>query len=313
MKGIDIENKIYELPKAKGELKKKYKLSQINWFKVGGDAEVLFIPKNFEDLKYFLKELNNKVPVIILGAGSNILIRDGGLGGIVIKLGKAFSELEVFNELYVKVGAAYNCIKLSRKLAKWNLSGLEFFSGIPGTIGGAVYMNAGAFGSETSSVLEEIKILDRKGNLKKYTKEELKMSYRKSSITKSQVITEAVFKCKKKDGIKVLKKIKELEHQRNITQPIKYFTGGSTFKNPKDNKAWKLIKESGCQGMQVGGAKLSKLHANFIINSGKCTSSDIENLGEKIRDKVEANSGIKLEWEIKILGSKEKYKRYFNG
>ena len=308
-----FKNQLINIPEVKGEIRKEYKLSQINWFKVGGDAEVLFLPKDLKDLRIFLSKLSENIPLTIIGAGSNTLIRDGGLGGVVVKLGKSFSALKILNDYRIQVGASYNCIKLSRILANKNLSGLEFFSGIPGTVGGAVSMNAGAFGSETSDFLVGIKVLDRKGNIKSYKRTELKMSYRFSMIPKSNIILEAIFNCKKDKSQNILKTIETFQKKRSNSQPIKNATGGSTFKNPDNAKAWKLIKDSGCEDMFEGGATLSKMHSNFIINSGNCSSADIEKLGEKIRKKVKAVKGINLEWEIKIIGSKKKYKRYFDG
>ena len=313
IKNKTINKSLYDFPKVKGKFKREFDLSKLNWFKVGGSAEVLFLPKDLEDLQNLLSSLKRNIPVIVLGAGSNTLIRDGGLAGIVIKLGKPFSNIDFLNDNKIQVGAAFNCIKLSRLLAKNNLSGLEFFSGIPGTVGGSIAMNAGAFGHETSDFLDGIKVLDRKGKIKKIMKNELKMTYRYSSIPKDNIIYEAIFRCKAGEKNKILKKISVLQKRRNMSQPIKNSTGGSTFKNPKNRKAWELIKLSGCEDMKVGGARLSKLHSNFIINSGNCSSSDIENLGELIREKVKSNLGINLNWEIKIIGSKQKHIRYFNG
>ena len=312
MKSQSLEKDIlFKIPSVRGILKRSYKLSDMNWFKVGGKAEVLFFPNDLKDLQNLIKKIDKNIPISVIGAGSNTLIRDGGLGGIVIKLGKPFCKLEVLKMNKVRVGAAYNCIKLSRKLAKQNLSGLEFFTGIPGTVGGAIFMNAGAFDVQTSNVLEEIKVLDKEGKIKKFFKEELKMSYRSALIPDNSIIIEATFICKKDKANKIFDKIKCFEKKRSRSQPIKKATGGSTFKNPKNRKAWKLIKDSGCEGMFVGKAKLSEMHSNFIINEGRCSSNDIETLGENIRKKVKDSFGVELEWEIKIIGSKKKYKRFF--
>ncbi len=310
----NIEKKYYKInvPKVRGEIKKDFNLSRLTWFKVGGKAEVFFIPKDKTDLINFLLKLDKNVPIKVLGAGSNTLVRDGGISGVTISLIKNFSKISYLKNCLVLVGAGVNCIKLSRDYTLKSLEGLEFFSGIPGTVGGAIKMNAGAYGKETSDMLEKVVTVNRNGKIKEYNKNELKMSYRKSSIDKNEIIIQALFKCKKGEKNKIEKCIKKLKEKREETQPIKLKTSGSTFKNPKKNKAWKLIKKSGCSKLKKGGASVSSLHSNFLVNNGIAKAKDVEELGKIIISKVKKNFGIKLNWEIKIIGTKNKYRKYFN-
>ncbi len=299
------------IPNVSGVIKKDFNLSGLTWFKVGGNAEVFFIPRDQEDLINFLKNLDKKAPLKILGAGSNTLVRDGGIRGVTVSLIKSFSEIIFLKNEKILVGAGVNCIKLSRESAAKSLEGLEFFSGIPGTVGGAIKMNAGAYGQETSDILEKIMTVNRIGVVKEYTKKELKMSYRKSSLNKNEIIIQALFKCKKGKKNKIQNHLKALKNKREKTQPVKLKTSGSTFKNPIKQKAWKLIKQSGCSKLKNGGAEVSSLHSNFIVNQGVAKAKDVEDLGKMIIRKVERKFGIKLSWEIKIIGTKNKYRKYF--
>ena len=310
----EYNQKLYKnsIPKAEGVIKKDYELSNLTWFKVGGKAEVYFAPKNTNDLINFLKVLEKEIPVKILGAGSNTLIRDGGLGGVTVRLTKNFSEIIYLNNEKVIVGGGLNCTKLARDSALKNLEGFEFFSGIPGTVGGAIKMNAGAYGYETSDFLEKITTVDRSGEIKEYLKKDIKMSYRKTSLRNDEIIIQALFKCKKGNKTKIYNKIKRLDEKRKKTQPIKLKTSGSTFKNPLKLKAWKLIKDSGCSNLKKGGAEVSSLHSNFIVNQGIANARDVEDLGNIIRKKVKNKFGVRLDWEIKIIGSKTKYRKYFD-
>ena len=301
------------LPKADGIIKKDFNLSKLTWFKVGGNAEIFFIPKHRRDLINFLKNLNESIPIKVLGAGSNILVRDGGISGVVISLVKNFSKISYLKNQKISVGAGVNCIKLSRISASRSLQGLEFFSGIPGTVGGAIRMNAGAYGNETSDILEKVVTVNRNGKVKEYSKKELKMSYRSISLDKNEIILQALLKCKECKKNIIQNNIKELKRRREETQPIKLKTSGSTFKNPINFKAWKLIKESGCSNLKKGGAQVSSLHSNFLINNGVAKAKDVEDLGEIIITKVKKKFGIRLSWEIKIIGSNNKYRKHFNG
>ena len=301
-----------KVPRVEGLLKRNFSLSNLTWFKVGGKAEIYFIPKNINDLINFLKNLKKEIPIKILGAGSNTLVRDGGIGGVTIKLAKSFSEIRYMKNYKVLLGAGLSCIKLARESAKKSLTGFEFFSGIPGTIGGAIKMNAGSYGNQTSDCLEQIVTINRQGKIKKYQRSEIKMSYRSTSLKKNEIIVQAIFSCKKGNPLDIKKKLIKLNNERKKTQPIKLKTSGSTFKNPYKLKAWELIRNSGCSELEIGGAKVSSLHSNFIINNGIAKASDVEELGNVIRDKVKKKFGVTLNWEIKIIGSKKKYRKYFN-
>ena len=286
-----------------------FNLASHTWLKTGGNADIFFIPEDINDLRKFLKSIKNNLSFYILGAGSNTLFRDFGFDGAVIKLSKNFDYVKFINDKEFKVGAATNCIKLARFLARNYATGLEFFSGIPGSIGGAIKMNAGAYGYETSKLLTKIKILDSKdGKIKEILSKDYKMQYRQTSFPDEYIFLEATFKYIKNDNISEnLKKINELVSLRELTQPIQEQTRGSTFKNPTHKKAWELIQESGCKNYKLGKAHLSRIHSNFIINGGGATSNDIEKLGEKIINKVHQKFGIKLVWEIKIIGRKGLY------
>ena len=292
-----------------GKVSYNFNLAPYTWLKTGGKADIFFVPEDVNDLKKFLKSINKNLSFYVLGAGSNTLFRDFGFNGAVIKLGKKFDYIKFINDKEFKVGAATNCIKLARFLAKNYSTGLEFFSGIPGSIGGAIKMNSGAYGYETSKFLTKIKILDSKdGKIKEVFSKDYKMKYRETSFPDEYIFLEATFKYKKNNSVSEnLKKINELVSHRQLTQPIQEKTSGSTFKNPIHIKAWKLIQESGCKNYKLGKAHLSKIHSNFIINRGGATSNDIEKLGEKIIDRVHKKFGIKLVWEIKIIGRKGIY------
>ena len=292
-----------------GKLFFNFNLASYTWLKTGGNADIFFMPESVNDLRRFLKSIKNNLSFYVLGAGSNTLVRDFGFDGAVIKLSKNFDYIKFINDKEFKVGAATNCIKLARFLAKNNATGLEFLSGIPGSIGGAVKMNAGAYGYETSKFLTKIKIIDSKdGKIKEILAKDHKMQYRQTNFPDEYIFLEATFEYIKNNNVsKNLKKINELVSQRKLTQPIQEKTSGSTFKNPIHKKAWKLIQESGCRNYKLGKAYLSNVHSNFIINAGGATSNDIEKLGEKIINKVHQKFGIKLVWEIKIIGRKGLY------
>ena len=288
------------LPKIKGTYKKRFPLSKLTWFQTGGNADVLFIPKDIDDLKFFLKRLK-KTPVTVIGGCSNLLVRDGGVKGIVVKLGKAFDYIK-YKDDHILCGASVKNISLSKQASKKRISGYEFLSTIPGTIGGSIFMNAGCFGYEIKNLIKSILVINKKGELTEIEKKLINFSYRCSGINKDNFIVAA--KLKKKIGKKnnIDKKIKKFLELRKKTQPIKVMTGGSTFVNPKKKKAWKLIKESDCHKLTVGGAKISEKHCNFLVNTGKATSKDLEILGNKIKNNVYKRTGIVLNWEIKRIG-----------
>ena len=305
MRKDNINKKIQNLL-LNGKLSFNFNLASYTWLNTGGNANIFFVPEDVNDLKKFIKSIKNNLAFYVLGAGSNTLFRDFGYDGAVIKLSKNFDYIKFINDKEFKVGAATNCIKLARFLAKNYATGLEFLSGIPGSIGGAIKMNAGAYGHETSKFLTKIKLLDSKdGKIKTILSKDYKMQYRQTSFPDEYIFLEATFKYIKNNNISEnLKKIDELVSQRELTQPIQEKTSGSTFKNPINKKAWKLIQESGCKKYKLGKAHLSSIHSNFIINGGGATSNDIEKLGEKIIYKVHKKFGIKLLWEIKIIGRK---------
>ena len=302
---------INKIPKTYGTLKKNFKLASLTWFKVGGNAEVFFVPKDLNDLINFLKKIDKYVPIKILGAGSNTLVRDGGVSGVVIKLSKSFCETFYIDNKRISVGAALNCIKFSRNISKKGYKNFEFFSGIPGTIGGAITMNAGAYGHQTSDCLENITTLSRTGKIEIYQKKDIKMRYRKTSLKKDKIIIKATFNCEKGNIQDITNKLKLFNTERIKTQPIQLKTSGSTFKNPSKLKAWRLIKDSGCANLEKGGAKVSLLHSNFIINQGIASAADVEDLGNIIRERVQNKFGIRLNWEIKIIGSRSNHRKCF--
>jgi len=289
---------------AKYNLRQNADLSTTNWFRVGGRAEYLFRPENAQELADFLAELPLEIPVTVLGVGSNIIIRDGGIDGIVVKLGRCFAEYAVTSTEYViEVGAAVLDLNLAVFAAENSIAGLEFLSGIPGTIGGAVKMNAGAYGADISQVLVSAEIVTRAGEIRTLNNAELAFSYRHSNLPDGAIVTKAIFKGQAGNRDEILAKLNEIKKSREDTQPIRSRTGGSTFKNPDGHKAWELIDRAGCRGLMLGGAQVSEKHCNFLINTGNATAADLENLGEEVRNRVFAKTGIMLEWEIKRIGN----------
>lgn len=282
-------------------LRQNADLSKTNWFRVGGPAEWLFKPENTEDLSAFLQALPAEIPVTVLGVGSNLIVRDGGIDGVVIKLGRHFAMSHV-DDGRVVVGAAMLDLNVALFACDHGLAGLEFLSGIPGTIGGAVKMNAGAYGSDMSQVLIECEAVLRSGEIKIYTLEQLGFTYRHSALPEGAIVTKALLKATPGERAEIAKRIQDISQMREDTQPIRARTGGSTFKNPEGHKAWELIDKAGCRGMTLGGAQVSEKHCNFLINTGNATASDLENLGARVIEIVKEKTGITLEWEIKRIG-----------
>jgi UDP-N-acetylmuramate dehydrogenase len=275
--------------------------------RVGGEAEVLFVPKDETDLAHFLSSTSNEIPMTVLGAASNLLVGDSGVKGVVIKLGGGFSNVSIEGS-FVRAGAAALDSKVAKKAALSGISGLEFYAGIPGTVGGALRMNAGCYGSETKDVLVSTVALDRSGRRMVLNLNELKYSYRHSGASNDLIYTEALFKGVPGDISSIHDKISEISDNRNISQPIKEKTGGSTFKNPDKKKskglsAWELIDAAGGRGLKVGGAQMSQKHCNFMINTGEATAADFECLGNEIVSKVKKYSGVELQWEIQKIGN----------
>jgi UDP-N-acetylmuramate dehydrogenase len=290
------------MPELRGRLTANQRLSELTWFRVGGPAQVLFTPADEDDLAYFLARLPTELPVTVVGVGSNLIVRDGGLPGVVIRLApRGFGEASAQGEI-VSAGAAALDKRVAEAAAAANLGGLEFFFGIPGTIGGALRMNAGANGAETKDVLCEASGVGRDGKKYVFTNSEMKFVYRNSGVDASIIFTSARFRGKPATPEAIRVRMNEVQAHREAAQPIREKTGGSTFKNPPGNSAWKLIDAAGCRGLRVGGAQVSEMHCNFLINTGEATASDIETLGETVRARVKENSGIELHWEIKRIG-----------
>jgi UDP-N-acetylmuramate dehydrogenase len=277
-------------------------LSKLSWFNLGGPAQVLFRPKNLKELSIFLKKINGFGNIKIIGAGSNTLIRDGGLDGVIIKLGKAFSHLSMLNPHTIIAGASAIDKNVSKFASQNSLTGFEFLSCIPGSIGGAVKMNTGCYGENISNILISVQAIDHTGNIKVINAADIKFYYRGSDLSNDLIFISATFKGKKDKKKNIEKKINMFLKKKANTQPLKVKTCGSTFKNPKNKKAWELIQESGCIGMKIGDAQISDKHCNFFINNGKAKSEDLEKLILQVKDKVFKKTGIKLELEVQIIG-----------
>ncbi len=290
------------LPDLKGRLSANVPLADITWFRVGGPAQVLFAPADEADLAYFLKQSPPELPVTVVGLGSNLLVRDGGLPGAVIRLGRGFGTVAAETGNRVRAGTAVPDVKVARTAADAGIAGLAFYRGIPGSIGGALRMNAGAHGRETKDVLISARAVDRQGNIHTLSLDDMGFTYRHASVPDDFILTEALFEGMPGDPAEILREMEEVADYREKNQPIRDRTGGSTFKNPPGKSAWKLIDEAGCRGLRMGGAKVSDMHCNFLINEGGATAQDIERLGETVRARVKARSGLALQWEIIRLG-----------
>jgi UDP-N-acetylmuramate dehydrogenase len=291
------------LPAVRGKLLRDEPLGPFTWFRVGGAAELLFLPADAEDLAAFLKGLPAEVPVTVLGVGSNVIIRDGGVAGVVIRLaGRAFANVQAEGTL-ITAGAAALDAAVARAAAKAGIAGLEFYAGIPGTIGGALTMNAGCYGSETKDVLQSAWGYDRSGTRRELQVADFGYTYRHSEAPADIVWVEATYQGHADEPAAVQKRIDEITARRETTQPIREKTGGSTFKNPPGHSSWKLVDEAGWRGKPYGGAMFSTLHSNFMINTGEATAADLEGLGETVRADVRAKTGVDLQWEIKRIGT----------
>lgn len=292
-----------QFPMFADRLREGADLSKTNWFRVGGKAEWLFKPEDAQDLSLFLSLLPPEIPVTVLGVGSNIIVRDGGIDGVVVKLGRGFVGIETEGVL-VKAGAGLLVLNLAHVACEKAIAGLEFFVGVPGTVGGTVRMNAGAYENDVAGVLVEAEIVERDGTMRRLTKEQLGFSYRKSAFPETAIVTAAVFQGKPGNSKDIAAAMQAITDAREATQPIRTQTGGSTFKNPPGMKAWELIEEAGCRGLKIGGAQVSEKHCNFLINTGSATAADLENLGEEVRRRVKEKTGVELEWEIKRIGKR---------
>jgi UDP-N-acetylmuramate dehydrogenase len=288
------------MPELRGRLLANQSLGEFTWFRVGGPAQAFFMPEDENDLAYFLRNLGPDVPVTVIGAGSNLIVRDGGVTGVVIRLGRGFNDVKVEGDR-ITAGTAMLDVMVARAAQSASVAGLAFLSGIPGTIGGALRMNGGAYGGETKDVLVEARGLDRQGNLRSFSNGEMGFAYRHCNAPDDVIFTAATLQGRVGEADQIAAEMAAIKKKREASQP-RNRTGGSTFKNPPGHSAWKLVDEAGCRGLTIGGAQVSELHSNFLINLGGASAADIETLGETVRERVKSHSGVELEWEIKRVG-----------
>jgi UDP-N-acetylmuramate dehydrogenase len=289
-------------PQVAGKLTADAPLAPLVWFKSGGSAEWLFEPKDVADLQGFLRDIDPQTPVMALGLGSNLIVRDGGVAGVVVRLGKAFANVEAAGDLVLNCGGGASGILVSSTARDNGIAGLEFLRSIPGTVGGFVRMNGGAYGGEVKDILIDCDVVMRDGELVTLSAGELHYSYRHSELPDGAIVVAARFRGRPGDPEAIQAEMDRISASREASQPLRSKTGGSTFKNPDGHKAWQLVDEAGCRGLQIGGAQVSEKHTNFLINTGDATSADIEALGDEVRARVKAKSGIELHWEIQRVG-----------
>ncbi len=299
---MNISSELQDFIDGNPSFKKNYKLDKLNWFNVGGEADYLFKPKNESELASFLKYAKDQIAFEVIGVGSNMIIRDGGYRGVIIKLGKEFKSINLLENNKIKVGCANLDINVANFALAENISGLEFLSGIPGSIGGAVAMNAGAYGKEFKEVMCHVEGFDNMGSKIILNNSDMNYGYRFANPIKkiiySSVILQGSSGCREDIAVKM----KAIRDERELSQPVRAKTSGSSFKNPKGMKAWELIDKAGCRGLKIGGAKMSEKHCNFMINTGNATAKDLEDLGKEVINKVWQKCFVKLEWEVKIIG-----------
>ena len=293
---------IERLPKVRGRLTPNAPVGPLTWFRVGGPAEVLFRPTDSADLAEFLAATPPEIPMTVIGVGSNLLVRDGGIRGVVIRLGRGFAEITPKEDGEVGSGAGALDLNVALTAAEAGIAGLEFLSGIPGTVGGGFRTNAGAYGCEFKDVLVRAEAVDRNGTLHRATPAELGLSYRHSETPADWIFTHAVFRGTPGERAEIAARLSEIQAAREASQPIRARTGGSTFANPPGHRAWELIDRAGCRGLTRGGAMVSEKHTNFLINTGGATAADLEGLGEEVRGRVYDHCGVMLEWEIRRIG-----------
>lgn len=289
------------MPELRGRLLANQPLAELTWFRVGGPVQVLFMPEHEADLSYFLSKLSIEMAVTVIGLGSNLIVRDGGVPGVVIRLGRGFNDVAI-EDLNVRAGAAVPDVKVARAAQEAGIAGLSFLRGIPGSVGGALRINGGAYGRETKDVLVQARAVDRQGGMHALTNADLGFSYRHCGVPEDYIFTQALFAGWRGEPAAIAAEMEKITESREATQPIKSRTGGSTFKNPPGQKAWRLIDAAGCRGLRIGDAQVSEMHCNFLINLGSATAADIETLGETVRQRVKDSSGVELEWEIKRIG-----------
>lgn len=290
------------MSELRGRLLANQPLAGLTWFRVGGPAQVLFMPDDEADLSYFLSNLPGDIGVTVVGLGSNLIVRDGGVLGVVVRLGRGFNEIAI-EGLYVRAGTAVPDLRVAQAAQKAGIAGLAFMCGIPGGVGGALRMNGGAYGRETKDALVEARAVDRAGGVHLLRNVHMDYTYRHCGAPEDFIFTQAHFAGQKGDPDAIAADMERISQSRGATQPIKTRTGGSTFKNPPGQKAWQIIDAAGCRGLRIGGAQVSELHCNFLINLGDATAADIETLGETVRQRAKDSSGVELEWEIKRIGS----------
>ena len=302
MTKIDGQVLLKRLPEVRGRFDADKPMRDITWFRVGGPAEVLFVPADEADLAQFMKALDEDIPVTMVGVGSNLLVRDGGIPGVVIRLGRGFGQLELVDDVTIRAGAMVPDMKAARFALEHGIEGLTFLRGIPGTIGGALRMNAGAHGGEIKDVLMQARAVDRKGNIHTASADDLGLSYRHSEAPADWIFTSAVLRGRPGDRDEIAAHMEQITTAREAAQPVRSRTGGSTFRNPPGAHAWELIDAAGMRGVRVGGARVSEQHCNFLINEEGATAADIEALGELVRARVRETSGVELTWEIRRIG-----------
>jgi UDP-N-acetylmuramate dehydrogenase len=302
MTSIDGNELIPQLPAVRGRYQANQLLADLTWFRVGGPAAVLFTPADEDDLAAFLAGTSRDIPIYTVGVGSNLLVRDGGFAGVIVRLGKGFADVVAEEGNRIRAGAAALDVRVARVAAEAGIDSLTFLRGIPGTIGGALRMNAGAYGGETKDIVVEARAVTREGKIKVLSLANLKYSYRHCGAPDDLIFTQALFQGKPGDRIAIAEAMEKITSSRESTQPVKSRTGGSTFKNPPGHKSWQLIDKAGMRGFAIGAAKVSEMHCNFLINEGGATAAQIEELGETVRQRVMALSGIELDWEIKRIG-----------
>jgi len=293
---------VIEMPQVRGRLTRNAPLAPLVWFKAGGPAEWLFEPADLEDLTAFLRCLNPAVPVYPLGLGSNLIVRDGGMPGVVVRLGKAFATVEQIDATAIRCGGGASGILVSSTARDAGIAGVEFLRSIPGTVGGFVRMNGGAYGREVADVVVDATVVLRDGVVETWGPERLGYTYRHSDLPDGAVVVGATFRGHPGEPAAIGAEMDRIAAAREASQPLRSKTGGSTFKNPPGHKAWALVDEAGCRGLRHGDAQVSEKHCNFLLNLGKATATEIEGLGDEVRTRVQAHSGVTLEWEIQRVG-----------
>ena len=289
------------MPQLRGRLLANQVLKDLTWFRVGGPAQMLFMPEDEADLAYLLERLPSDMPVSPVGLGSNLIVRDGGVPGVVVRLGRGFAGVAIEGER-VRAGAAVPDVKVAQAAQEAGIGGLAFFRGIPGGIGGALRMNGGAYGCETKDVLVEARGIDRQGRIRVFGNIEMAFAYRHCGVPEDVIFTQALFSGAPGNPETIKAEMQAITEARESTQPVKSRTGGSTFKNPPGHKAWQLVDQAGCRGLKLGDAQVSEMHCNFLINLGRANAADIEDLGELVRARVKESAGVELEWEIRRIG-----------